>query len=118
MDPVIQGYDQAWNTTDADERRRLLEVSLTEDCELVEPRGRFRGRDAVLDRINGFSDRFPGGRVELTTNVDEHNGFARYGWRILDGQGNAVLEGLDVAERGSDGKLRRVVMFFGSLVPP
>lgn len=117
MDAVIQNYDQAWNTPDADERRRLLEASLTEDCEMVEPRGRFQGRDAVLDRITGFSARFPGARVDITTNVDEHNGFARYGWRILDGGGNPLMEGIDVVERGADGRLQKVVMFFGGLEP-
>ena len=115
MDAVIEKYDQAWNASDAHERRRLLEAALTDDCEMVEPRGRFPGREAILDRINGFSDRFPGARVDITTSVDEHNGFARYGWRIVDGEGNSVLEGIDVVERAADGRLRKVVMFFGEL---
>ena len=84
---------------------------------MVEPRGRFRGRQAVLDRINGFAARFPGAKVDITTNVDEHNGFARYGWRIVDEEGKAVLEGVDVVERGLDGRLQKVVMFFGPLEP-
>ena len=117
MDSVIEAYDQAWNATNLDERRRLLEAALTEDCELVEPRGRFAGRDAVLDRITGFADRFPGARVDLTTAVDEHNGFARYGWRIVDRDGKELLEGIDVVERSPDGRLRKVLMFFGPLDP-
>jgi hypothetical protein len=115
MDEVIEKYDQAWNTSDVDERRRLLEAALTEDCEMVEPRGRFAGREAIFERINGFSDRFPGARIDLTTAVDEHNGFARYGWRILDAEHNPLLEGIDVVERAADGRLRKVVMFFGAL---
>jgi hypothetical protein len=114
---VIEQYDRAWNASDADERRRLLEAALTEDCELVEPRGRFPGRDAIVERINGFADRFPGAKVEITTNVDEHNGFARYGWRIVDRDGTVMLEGTDVVERAEDGRFRKVVMFFGRLDP-
>lgn len=117
MDAVIEHYDRAWNAADADERRALLEAALTEDCELVEPRGRFAGREAILERISGFVDRFPGARVNITTNVDGHNGFARYGWVIVDRDGAQILDGIDVVERAPDGRLRQVVMFFGALAP-
>jgi hypothetical protein len=115
MDPVIEKYDQAWNASGADERRRLLEAALTDDCVMLEPRGRFVGRDAILERITGFAQRFPGARVDITTNVDEHNGFARYGWKITDRQGGPLLDGIDVVERAADGRIGRVVMFFGTL---
>lgn len=115
MDPVIKMYDQAWNVSDPDERRRLLEGALTDDCELIEPRGRFAGRDAVFERITGFANRFPGAKVDITTGVDEHNGFARYGWKIIDRNGSLLLDGMDVLERAADGRLMRVVMFFGAL---
>lgn len=115
MDDVIDRYDQAWNAPDVEERRRLLETALTEDCEMVEPRGRFTGRAAIFERINGFSDRFPGARVDITTKVDEHNGLARYGWRIVDREGTVMLDGIDVVARAEDGRLRRVIMFFGEL---
>ncbi len=89
---AIRSYDAAWNAPDAEERRRLLEAALTDDCELVDPRGRFPGRQSILERITGFADRFPGARVDITTKVDEHNGFARYGWEIVDRDGNVLLE--------------------------
>lgn len=117
MDDVIQQYDRAWNVTNVDERRQLLEAALTEDCELVEPRGRFVGRDAVLERINGFSERFPGATVDITTKVDEHNWFARWQWRVVDREGTVTLEGTDVVWRAPDGRLQKVVMFFGALEP-
>ncbi|HEV3402397.1 MAG TPA: hypothetical protein VG078_11300 [Acidimicrobiales bacterium] len=115
MDEVIESYDRAWNASGADERRHHLEAALTDDCELVEPRGRFVGRQAIFERITGFSDRFPGARVDITTDVDEHNGFGRYGWKIVGADGKLLLEGTDVVERADNGKLRKVVMFFGAL---
>lgn len=108
-------YDRAWNTPDGAECRRLLEGALTDDCELVEPRGRFLGRDAIVDRITAFTDRFPGARVQITTKVDEHNGWARYGWTIVDRAGSELLRGIDVNERAADGRFCRIVMFFGEL---
>jgi hypothetical protein len=117
MDPVIEKYDQAWNAADADQRRQLLEAALTDTCELLEPRGRFVGREAIFERITGFSERFPGATVDITTNIDEHNGFARYGWKITDREGGPLLEGTDIVERAGDDRLARVVMFFGDLKP-
>lgn len=115
MDQTFGMYDAAWNATDPEERRRLLDASLTDGCELIEPQGRFSGRSAIDERITGFSSRFPGARVDITTAVDEHNGFARYGWRIVDRDGALILDGTDVVQRGPDQRLERIVMFFGDL---
>jgi hypothetical protein len=112
---VIAAYDAAWNAPHPSARRRLLERSFAEDGVLIEPRGRFAGREAVLERIAGFSERFPGARVILTSGVDEHHGCARYAWAIVGADGSTLLEGLDVAEQGRQGLLRRVIMFFGPL---
>jgi hypothetical protein len=115
MDATIAAYDRAWNEPSAEGRRKLLESALTEDAELIEPRGRFSGRAAVIDRIIAFAERFHGATVNIMTNVDEHNGFARYGWQMRDADGKPMLDGIDVVERAQDGKLRRIVMFFGPL---
>jgi len=114
LDDILSAYDRAWNTT-GDELRALLEKSLTNDCELIEPRGRFIGRDAIIERITGFGERFPGATSCVTTNADEHNGFARYDWEIRGEDGSLILDGMDFVERARDGRLRRVVMFFGHL---
>ena len=115
LDDVLAAYDAAWNQSDATERARLLARALTEDGELVDPSGRYQGRQAILDRMAGFSDRFPGARVTITSGVDEHHGFARYGWSVTGVDGETILEGVDVVQRAEDARLRRVVMFFGSL---
>ena len=78
FDDVLAAYDAAWNEPDAAKRAQLLARSLTEDAELVEPSGRFQGRESVNERIAGFSERFPGARVTITSGIDEHNGFSRY----------------------------------------
>ena len=117
LDVVLRVYDAAWNEPDHAERAHLLARSLTEDAELVDPTGRFRGRQAVNERIAGFSERFPGARVTITSGVDEHHGFARYAWSITRADGDRVLDGIDVVERGEDGRVRRVVMFFGPMPP-
>ena len=116
IDARVAAYDAAWNAPDQEARSRLLEESLTSDAELIDPdHGPVRGRTAINERIAGFSDRFPGARVSITSDVDEHNGFARYGWTITDREDNSVLEGIDIVERAEDGRIKRVIMFFGPL---
>ena len=114
LDGVLAAYDAAWNESDSVKRARLLARALSEDGELVDPSGRYQGRQAVNERIAGFSNRFPGARVTIISGIDEHHGFARYAWSVAAG-GDTILEGVDVVERGEDTRLRRVVMFFGPL---
>ena len=116
LDDVLAAYDSAWNEPDQAARVQLLARSLAENAELVDPTsGRFKGREAINERIGGFSERFPGARLTLTSGVDEHHGFARYAWAINAADGSLVLEGIDIVERDDDNRLRRVVMFFGPL---
>lgn len=110
---VVEAYQQGW-TADGDEQRRLLEVALTDDAELVQPNGRSVGRDAIVQRIAGLGERWPGAHVEITSGLDEHHGFVRYSWSLRTAD-SVVLTGFDVGELAADGRLRRVVQFFGPL---
>jgi hypothetical protein len=85
------------------------------EVELIDPTGRSRGLDGLRDRIGAFHQSAPGARVVKSSGSDQHNGFVRYGWNIVDPHGATVLEGIDVAEHDDDGRLSRIVMFFGPL---
>lgn len=115
MDAVLVDYFAAWNEQDGAERAKLLQRSLSEQVELVDPSGRWRGVEEVSDRISRYHATAPGAKVVPGSGVDAHNDVERYVWRILDPAGNQVMEGLDVAERAPDGRLRRIVMFHGFL---
>ena len=115
VDSVLADYFAAWNETDADERRRLLQRSLSEDVELVDPLGRWQSVDGVSDRIARYHSSAPGTKVVPGSDVDAHNNVERYVWKIVDPTGTEVMEGLDVTERDPAGRLHRIVMFHGSL---
>ena len=114
-DAMIKDYAAAWNATGATERRALLERSVTEDVRVTEPPADLEGREALEGRIAAYQHDFPGARIDLASGVDEHHGWARYAWTIVGADGSRVLDGTDVVERSADGRLRRVVMFFGPL---
>jgi hypothetical protein len=115
MDETLTVYFAAWNETDADERARLLQRSLSLDAELLDPTGHWRGVDGVSDRIARYHAAAPGTKVVPGSGVDAHNDVERYAWKIIDPAGNNVMEGIDVAERDPDGRMRRILMFHGPL---
>jgi hypothetical protein len=115
VDQTITDYFAAWNETNGDERRRLLELSISDDAELVDPTGRWRGVEGFSERIANYHGSAPGTAVVSASGVDAHNDLERYAWKIVDPEGNEIMEGLDVAERDRDGRLRRILMFHGPL---
>jgi len=115
MENAVVIYFAAWNETDSDQRRRLLERSVTDDAELVDPTGRSQGIDGLSERIGRYQSAAPGTKVLPTSGIDAHNDLVRYAWKIVDPEGQDFMEGLDVAERADDGRLRRILMFHGPL---
>ena len=112
---MLVDYFAAWNETDPDERSRLLRRSLSDEAELVDPTGRWRGVDGLSERIGNYHAAAPGTKVVPASGVDAHNGVERYAWKIVDPVGNEIMVGLDVAERDARGRLERIVMFHGPL---
>jgi hypothetical protein len=117
MDRTLTDYFAAWNEPDSEKRAGLLEASITERAELVDPTGRWSGVDGLSERIANYHASAPGTKVVPGSGVDSHNGIERYGWLIVDQDGNEIMEGIDVAERLDDGRLSRILMFHGPLPP-
>jgi hypothetical protein len=115
MDPMLGDYFAAWNETDADDRRQLLGRCLSDDVELVDPTGRWLGVAGLSERIANYHASAPGTKVVPASGVDQHNGIERYAWRIVDPSGTVLMEGLDITERDTAGRLQRIMMFHGPL---
>jgi hypothetical protein len=115
MDEVLQAYFDAWNEPDPDKRARLLGCCLTEAAEQLDPIGRWRGIDGFVERIGRYHEAAPGTRIVPASGVDAHNHVSRYAWQVVNEEGASILEGLDVVERANDGRLKRVLMFYGPL---
>ena len=47
--------------------------------------------------------------------LDEHHGYARYGWALVAADGTVAVAGTDIATLDDDGRLVKVVGFFGEL---
>lgn len=112
---VIQNYAAAWLEQDDQKRRSLLDQVWADDGTYTDPQSHVIGRAALSKLIGDFQQQYPGQRIVLTSGVDRHHSVARFGWQWLDVDGILSTEGTDFAEFASDGRLRRIVGFFGPL---
>jgi hypothetical protein len=115
VEEIVGLYGAAWNEPDEAARRTLLERSWADDGVYCDPSARLEGRDALVAHIGDFHERMPGSRVVRTSAIDEHDGWLRFHWRLLDPDDVGVLDGMDVGTLAADGRLARIVGFFGPL---
>jgi hypothetical protein len=116
VDTIVRQYGAAWLEKDAAARNSLLGNAWSEDGVYQDPTADLSGRDALSHHISGFQQRFPHNRIVLTSNAAHHHGMIHFTWKMIDGEGIAILEGRDFGELDSDGRIRRITGFFGS--PP
>ena len=110
---VVATYGAAWNEADEAKRRALLEAAWAEDGVYLDPMGRADGREALVAHIGGFHQMMPGHRIDMVSGVDEHDGYLRFAWKMVDPDGAVAMEGVDFGSLDGDGKLKSIVGFFG-----
>ena len=115
---VIDSHLAGYAEPDPARRRDLLSAAWTEDGVLLDPPLEGAGLDAIVGCGDAVVTHYPGHRFVRTTGIDEHHGVARYGWDLRNPDGVTVLAGVDIAEIGPDGRLTRIVGFFGPLPDP
>jgi hypothetical protein len=110
---VVAAYGAAWGEADESSRRKLLEEAWADDGVYCDPTANVEGREGLVAHIAGFHQQFPGARIDVTSGVEEHHGWLRFAWAMVDGEGATLMEGFDVGEVAQDGRLQRIVGFFG-----
>jgi hypothetical protein len=115
---VIDTYLAAYSEPDPARRDELVARAWSDDGRLVDPPMQADGHAEIHAMAAAVQDSFPGTRFRRASVVQEHHGFARYAWELIDEQDRPVLAGMDVAEVATDGRLARVVGFFGELEDP
>jgi hypothetical protein len=113
IEQLVDRHLAAYCEPDAARRAQAIRETWNAQGRLVDPPMEAAGHQGIADQAATLLSHYPQHRFERTTSVDAHHGFVRYGWRLVDGNGAAVLQGVDFAELDVDGKLARVVGFFG-----
>ena len=115
---LIDRYCEAWSEHDGRRRAELLASVLTSRATYTDPTVHAVGAEELLNHIATVQARRPGSQVVRTSEVDEHHRAARFAWRAIEANGNALPEGLDVVVFSADGsRIERILGFFGPLKP-
>jgi hypothetical protein len=114
---TIDQHLQAYAMADADRRNAIVATTWNADGELLDPPLEGRGHAEISALADAVLTHFAGHTFRRTTAVDAHHGFARYGWDLVGPDAAVAVSGIDVVEFDDEGKLRRIVGFFGPLEP-
>jgi len=112
---TVAAYCQAWSTADRAAREKLLAQVWTPDGIYTDPEPTVaRGRMALSNEIASFLHNNPGSRFRCSA-PQIHHQTMRFAWVLLRGDGTQWTQGMDFGELAADGRIRRIVGFFGPL---
>ncbi|WP_067536684.1 nuclear transport factor 2 family protein [Nocardia crassostreae] len=117
VDPeqLIDIYCAAWSDPDPARRRAALDKVWGPEATYTDPTVHLTGLDELLAHIETVLARRPGATVVRTSRADGHHELARFAWHVVQADGTVLPDGLDIIEFTGDGRIRRVVGFFGPL---
>ncbi|MEV6561651.1 nuclear transport factor 2 family protein [Nocardia sp. NPDC051756] len=115
LDALIDTYCAGWSDPDPLRRRKFLGEVLAEDATYTDPTVHTVGIDELAAHIDSVFVQQPGMRILRVSNVDAHHEMARFGWRLVQADGTALPDGVDFVEISAEGRIRRIVGFFGGL---
>jgi hypothetical protein len=115
IEALIDTYCSAWSDPDPDRRREILESVWADGATYTDPTVHADGIDTLLTHIGSVVARRPGAKVIRTSRVDAHHDLARFAWRVVQADGTMLPEGIDVAEITPDGRIGKILGFFGPL---
>ena len=113
---TVTQYMAAWNEPEATARSALLAQCWSDGGIYVDPGVSLAGRDALNAHIATVQASRPGARVEFMSGIDIHHDVVRFLWRLIRPDGTGGDISIDFGEVGPDGRLVRIIGFFGA--PP
>jgi len=114
---TVTQYMAAWNEPEATARSALLAQCWSDGGIYVDPGVSLAGRDALNAHIAKVQASRPGARLEFMSGIDIHHDVVRFLWRLVRPDGTGGDISIDFGEVGPDGRLLRIVGFFGTAPP-
>jgi hypothetical protein len=112
---IVDDYLAAWNERDEQHRAALIERAWTPEGRLIDPPFEGEGHEGIGQMAAVMHEHYADHRFEHTSGVDLHHDHLRFAWQLVGPDGAVAVAGIDVADLAEDGRLARVVGFFGDL---
>ena len=111
----LKKYFRAWGEPDSQTRETLLANAWAEKGTYTDPTAHVEGRDALVKHIAEFlsNPQFKNTSLMQTSDIDIHHRSFRFEWTMKDASGAAMVSGMDYGEMNEDGKITKIVGFFG-----
>jgi hypothetical protein len=116
-DELVRIYCEAWGEPDVAKRRQMLQRVWADEGTYTDPATDVAGREALVNRITSHLQKYAGSKIVPSSHADVHHGMLRFAWKFVLADGKVQTEGVDFAELTPDGRLKKVVGFFGALKP-
>ena len=110
---VVTQYMAAWNEREAAARHTLLQQCWSDGGVYLDPNVSLTGREALDGHIATVQASRPGARLEFMSGIDVHHDVVRFLWRLVRADGACGDTSIDFGEVGPDGRLVKIVGFFG-----
>lgn len=108
MHALVAAYLDAWNATDPQARRALIERVCAPDVRYVDPLADVTGTEAFDALVAGAQEQFPGMTFTLLGEVDAHHDVCRFQWGLGPAGAEPLVIGFDVAAVTADGRIATV----------
>lgn len=104
-------YTLSWSETDASERLKLFEQSLSSDCIYTDPLIQTNGYEQLSGYMAELHKNVNGVRF-ITTAFSSHHDRSLAQWNMLDANGNLLSQGASYGLYGIDGRLVQMTGFY------
>jgi hypothetical protein len=112
---TVDAYVAMWNEPDAARRAELIATVWSAEGRYIDPQFDSLGHGALAGMVATAQRQFPGHELRLASGLDAHHDEVRFAWEVIAPDGSPSLTGIDVGSFVADGRLSRVVGFFGEL---
>jgi hypothetical protein len=114
---AVESWCAAWSIENPAERMALIQRFWSADGVYSDPHAMTEPGAAALDEaIVKFQRDFPGVRFRCGA-PQVHHAAMRHNWIAINADGSVKWSGTEFSELASDGRIRRVVSFFGDAPP-
>jgi hypothetical protein len=112
---LVDAHLAAFSAPDAASRRALIEQAWDDRGHFADPLFAATGHDEIDALAASVPGLYPEHVFTRTTGIDLHHDHARYGFAFTGPDGTVVVDGVEVAQIGAEGRLVRVIGFFGPI---